>query len=40
MESDYDYWWYKSLKTIKSHKNTKLLHVYIAYDSLLKCTKN
>ena len=37
MESDYDYWWWKSLKTIKYIENKRLLHASVAFDSLLKC---
>lgn len=37
MESDYDYWWQKSLKTIKYIEIKWLLHANEAFDSLLKC---
>lgn len=28
MESDYDYWWWKLLKTIKCNKVIRLAYVY------------
>lgn len=40
MESDYDYWWYESLKTIKYIENKRLSHVKYTFDSLLNCAKN
>ena len=40
MESDYDYWWWKSLKTIKYIENKRLLHVKYTFNSLLNCAKN
>ena len=40
MESNYDYWWWKSLKTIKYIENKMLLHVKYTFNSLLKCAKN
>lgn len=40
MESDYDYWWQKSLKIIKHIKSKRLLHVKYTFNSLLNCAKN